>query len=77
MLQGRPGSILGAILGAKWEAKGTKMAPKIDLKIDEIWSAFFDAVSRLCDSAPAALVMRAYPVMQQFLKPSRQLAAVS
>ena len=45
MLQGRPGSILGAILGAKWEAKGAKMPPKIDLKIDEISSAFFDGIS--------------------------------
>ena len=25
-----------AILGDKWEAKGAKMPPKIDLKIDEI-----------------------------------------
>ena len=45
MFQGRPGSILGAILGAKWEAKGAKMPPKIDLKIDEISSAFFDGIS--------------------------------
>ena len=36
MLQGRSGSIFGAILGAKWEAKGAKMPPKNDLKIDEI-----------------------------------------
>ena len=42
MLQGQPGSILGTILGAKWEAKGAKMPPKIDLKIIEIWSTFFD-----------------------------------
>ena len=45
MLQGRPGSILGAILGAKWEAKGAKMPPKIDLKIYEIWNIFFDRIS--------------------------------
>ena len=30
VLQGRPGSILGAILGAKWDAKGAQMPPKID-----------------------------------------------
>ena len=45
MLQGRPGSILGAILGAKWEAKGAQMPLKIDLNIDEIWSAFSDEIS--------------------------------
>ena len=45
MLQGQPGSILGTILGAKWEAKGAKMPPNIELKIDEIWSAFFDEIS--------------------------------
>ena len=45
MLQGRPGSILGAILGAKWEAKEANMLPEIDLKIDEIWSALFDETS--------------------------------
>ena len=44
MIQGRPGSIFGAILGAKWEAKGAQMPPKIDLKIDEISSAFFDGI---------------------------------
>ena len=42
MFQGQPGSILGTILGAKWEAKGAQMPPKIDLKIIEIWSTFFD-----------------------------------
>ena len=42
MLQERPGSSLGAILGAKWEAKGAKMPPKNDLKIDEISRSFFD-----------------------------------
>ena len=45
MLQGRPGFILGAIFGAKWEAKEAKMLPEIDLKIDEIRSAFFDEIS--------------------------------
>ena len=45
VLQGQPGSILATILGAKWEAKGAKMPPKIDLKIDEIWSMFLMEIS--------------------------------
>ena len=45
MLQGQPGSILGTILGAKWEAKGAQMPPNVDLKIDEISSAIFDGIS--------------------------------
>ena len=39
-----PNAGLGSILGAKWEAKGAQMPPKIDLKIDEISSAFFDGI---------------------------------
>ena len=44
MLQRRPGSILGVILGFKWETKGAKMPPKIVLKIDEISRAFFNGI---------------------------------
>ena len=44
VLQGRPGSIFAAILGAKWEAKGAQMPVKIDLKMYEISSAFFDGI---------------------------------
>ena len=34
----------GRILGAKWEAKEAQMPLKIDLKIYEISSAFFDGI---------------------------------
>ena len=44
VLQGRPASILGAILEAKWEAKEAQMPLKIDLKIYEISIAFFDRI---------------------------------
>ena len=42
MLRGRPGSIFATISGAKWEAKEAQMPLKIDLKIYEISSAFFE-----------------------------------
>jgi len=44
VFQGRPGSIFGEILGGKWEPKGSQNASKIDLKIDEFWSAFFNEI---------------------------------
>ena len=44
MFQGRPRSILGPILEAKWEAKGAQMPLKIHLKIYGIASAFFDGI---------------------------------